>query len=197
MVPAYRRRRRRGAGVVLSCAAGRTVADPDVGRPADGRGTARCEQLRNVATCRGCTGVAVMPDVHFGKGATVGSVIAMRGAVSPGGGRRRHRLRHVRGADLADAPTTCPTTSRRLRVADRGRPSRWASACTTSRSTRRRLHGFRTARLGRRSGSGSTTLRRRRCSSGRSRADAADGHARRRQPLHRGLPRTTTRAGSG
>jgi tRNA-splicing ligase RtcB (3'-phosphate/5'-hydroxy nucleic acid ligase) len=27
--------------------------------------------------------VAAMPDVHFGKGATVGSVIAMRGAVSP------------------------------------------------------------------------------------------------------------------
>src|SRR5262249_55080531 len=27
--------------------------------------------------------VAVMPDVHFGKGATVGSVIAMRGAVAP------------------------------------------------------------------------------------------------------------------
>ena len=27
--------------------------------------------------------VAVMPDVHFGKGATVGSVIAMKGAVSP------------------------------------------------------------------------------------------------------------------
>src|ERR687895_146030 len=27
--------------------------------------------------------VAVMPDVHFGKGATVGSVIAMRDAVSP------------------------------------------------------------------------------------------------------------------
>ena len=27
--------------------------------------------------------LAVMPDVHFGKGATVGSVIAMRGAVSP------------------------------------------------------------------------------------------------------------------
>ncbi len=27
--------------------------------------------------------VAVMPDVHFGKGATVGSVVAMRGAVSP------------------------------------------------------------------------------------------------------------------
>src|SRR3982750_4254189 len=27
--------------------------------------------------------VAAMPDVHFGKGATVGSVIAMQGAVSP------------------------------------------------------------------------------------------------------------------
>jgi tRNA-splicing ligase RtcB len=27
--------------------------------------------------------IAVMPDVHFGKGATVGSVIAMKGAVSP------------------------------------------------------------------------------------------------------------------
>src|SRR4029077_6414441 len=27
--------------------------------------------------------VAGMPDVHFGKGATVGSVIAMKGAVSP------------------------------------------------------------------------------------------------------------------
>src|ERR1700739_1025435 len=27
--------------------------------------------------------VAAMPDVHFGKGATVGSVIAMKGAVSP------------------------------------------------------------------------------------------------------------------
>src|SRR2546423_11985642 len=27
--------------------------------------------------------VAVMPDVHFGKGATVGSVIAMKNAVSP------------------------------------------------------------------------------------------------------------------
>jgi tRNA-splicing ligase RtcB len=27
--------------------------------------------------------VAVMPDVHYGKGATVGSVIAMKNAVSP------------------------------------------------------------------------------------------------------------------
>ncbi|SDH87897.1 tRNA-splicing ligase RtcB [Sinosporangium album] len=40
-------------------------------------------QLRNVADLPWVHGVAVMPDVHYGKGATVGSVIAMRGAVSP------------------------------------------------------------------------------------------------------------------
>src|SRR5690349_14331334 len=41
------------------------------------------QQLRNVANLRWVHGVAVMPDVHYGKGATVGSVIAMRDAVSP------------------------------------------------------------------------------------------------------------------
>ena len=41
-------------------------------------------QLRNVASLPWVfKHVAVMPDVHFGKGATVGSVIAMRDAVSP------------------------------------------------------------------------------------------------------------------
>ncbi|SFP66716.1 tRNA-splicing ligase RtcB [Amycolatopsis arida] len=40
-------------------------------------------QLRNVADLPWVHGVAVMPDVHYGKGATVGSVIAMRDAVSP------------------------------------------------------------------------------------------------------------------
>lgn len=40
-------------------------------------------QLRNVADLLWVRGVAVMPDVHYGKGATVGSVIAMAGAVSP------------------------------------------------------------------------------------------------------------------
>ncbi|HWH00159.1 MAG TPA: RtcB family protein [Pilimelia sp.] len=40
-------------------------------------------QLRNVGALPWVQGVAVMPDVHFGKGATVGSVIAMRQAVSP------------------------------------------------------------------------------------------------------------------
>ena len=41
-------------------------------------------QLKNVAALPWVAHhVAVMPDVHFGKGATVGSVIAMRGAVAP------------------------------------------------------------------------------------------------------------------
>ncbi|MBG0832955.1 RtcB family protein [Planomonospora sp. ID67723] len=40
-------------------------------------------QLRNVSDLPWVHGVAVMPDVHHGKGATVGSVIAMRDAVSP------------------------------------------------------------------------------------------------------------------
>lgn len=40
-------------------------------------------QLRNIADLPWVHGLAVMPDVHLGKGATVGSVIAMRDAVSP------------------------------------------------------------------------------------------------------------------
>src|SRR5436309_12833243 len=41
-------------------------------------------QLKNVAALPWVAHhVAVMPDVHLGKGATVGSVIAMKGAVSP------------------------------------------------------------------------------------------------------------------
>ncbi|MEV0847553.1 RtcB family protein [Streptomyces sp. NPDC049954] len=40
-------------------------------------------QLQNVATLPWIAGLAVMPDVHYGKGATVGSVIAMRDAVCP------------------------------------------------------------------------------------------------------------------
>lgn len=42
------------------------------------------DQLRNIANLPYIhKHVAVMPDVHYGKGATVGSVIAMRDAVSP------------------------------------------------------------------------------------------------------------------
>src|SRR5215471_1667368 len=42
------------------------------------------DQLRNIAALPWAFHhVAVMPDVHFGKGATVGSVVAMRDAVAP------------------------------------------------------------------------------------------------------------------
>ncbi|APU17358.1 MULTISPECIES: RtcB family protein [Actinoalloteichus] len=55
----------------------RAWADPDEIEPQ------AMAQLRNVANLPWLHGLAVMPDVHFGKGATVGSVIAMRDAVSP------------------------------------------------------------------------------------------------------------------
>ncbi|WP_306368115.1 RtcB family protein [Nocardiopsis sp. CC223A] len=51
-------------------------------RPDEVEGAA-LEQLRNVSGMPWVHGLAVMPDVHYGKGATVGSVIAMRDAVSP------------------------------------------------------------------------------------------------------------------
>src|SRR3954453_20045020 len=42
------------------------------------------DQLRNISSLPWVFHhVAAMPDVHYGKGATVGSVIAMKGAVSP------------------------------------------------------------------------------------------------------------------
>ncbi|HRW17301.1 MAG TPA: RtcB family protein [Dermatophilaceae bacterium] len=44
---------------------------------------AAIQQLRNIASLPWVEGVRVMPDVHLGKGATVGSVIAMRQAVAP------------------------------------------------------------------------------------------------------------------
>jgi tRNA-splicing ligase RtcB len=55
----------------------RMWADPATVEPA------ALQQLHNVATLPWIKGLAVMPDVHYGKGATVGSVIAMRGAVCP------------------------------------------------------------------------------------------------------------------
>ncbi|MFD8752142.1 RtcB family protein [Kitasatospora sp. NPDC059577] len=41
------------------------------------------QQLRNISSLPWLRGLAVMPDVHLGKGATVGSVIAMKDAVCP------------------------------------------------------------------------------------------------------------------
>ncbi|HOA02580.1 MAG TPA: RtcB family protein [Dermatophilaceae bacterium] len=45
--------------------------------------SAALQQLRNIASLPWVVGVRVMPDVHLGKGATVGSVIAMSQAVAP------------------------------------------------------------------------------------------------------------------
>ncbi len=45
--------------------------------------SAAMDQLRNVTRLPWVHGLAVVPDVHYGKGATAGSVIAMRDAVSP------------------------------------------------------------------------------------------------------------------
>jgi tRNA-splicing ligase RtcB len=44
---------------------------------------AALRQLRDVSELPGLYGLRVMPDVHFGKGATVGSVIAMEQALAP------------------------------------------------------------------------------------------------------------------
>lgn len=41
------------------------------------------KQLQNIASLPWAYHIAVMPDVHYGKGATVGSVIALKNAVSP------------------------------------------------------------------------------------------------------------------
>lgn len=41
------------------------------------------DQLRNISKLPWVHGLRVMPDVHLGKGATVGSVVAMKQAVSP------------------------------------------------------------------------------------------------------------------
>lgn len=65
-----------------------TIADTRVPvkiwAPLEGVEGVAVAQLRNIAQLPWVAHhVAVMPDVHFGKGATVGSVVAMRGAVSP------------------------------------------------------------------------------------------------------------------
>lgn len=45
--------------------------------------SAAMDQIKQIASMDEVYGMRVMPDVHFGKGATVGSVIAMRNALSP------------------------------------------------------------------------------------------------------------------
>src|SRR5256712_13419418 len=55
-----------------------------LGTPAHEVEVAATNHLKNIACLPWCFHhVAAMPDVHLGKGATVGSVVAMRGAVAP------------------------------------------------------------------------------------------------------------------
>ena len=55
----------------------------DFWTPLDGVESAAIDQLVNIANLPGVVKVKVMPDVHLGKGATVGSVIATKNIVSP------------------------------------------------------------------------------------------------------------------
>lgn len=60
-----------------------TAAPVRMWLPQEETDEAALKQLRNIASLPWVHGVRVMPDCHLGIGATVGSVIAMRGAVSP------------------------------------------------------------------------------------------------------------------
>ena len=151
-------------------------------------GAQALQQLRNIAALPWVHGVAVMPDVHFGKGATVGLGDRDAAGRVAGRGRRGHRLRDGAVCDLAD----------RRRPAGRpvGDPLRRIEAAVPvgfgarrpGRASRARAGA---ARLGHLLG-----LRSRVCTTGcRSRESKAQqqmGIARWRQPLHRGLPATTT-----
>ena len=92
--------------------------------------------------------VAAMPDVHFGIGATVGSVIPTQGRDHPGRGRRRHRLRHDGGArprSRAERPAGQPgaaahrrSSARCRTAAPQRRPARPRRVGRTRRRRRRR-----------------------------------------------------------
>lgn len=60
-----------------------TAAPVRMWLPEEETDQAALKQLRNIASLPWVHGLRVMPDCHLGIGATVGSVIAMRGAVSP------------------------------------------------------------------------------------------------------------------
>src|SRR4051812_40341005 len=78
------------------------------------------QQLRNVASLPFLfKHLAVMPDVHWGKGATVGSVIATKGAIVPAavgvdiGCGMVAAMTDLTAADLPDSLAGCVRRSRR------------------------------------------------------------------------------------
>jgi tRNA-splicing ligase RtcB len=91
-------------------------------------GSDALDQLKNVAALpQVFHHVAVMPDVHYGKGATVGSVVAMRGAVSPaavgvdiGCGMAAVRT-NLRAGDLPDSLVTIRSAIEEVIPVGRGR----------------------------------------------------------------------------
>ena len=71
--------------------------------------------------------VAAMPDVHVGKGATVGSVIATHRAIIPAAVGVDIGCGMIAAAhERLPRPTTCRTTSAAMRDLDRGRRCRTA-----------------------------------------------------------------------
>ena len=143
-------------------------------------------QLKNVAALPWVAHhVAVMPDVHLGKGATVGSVIAMRGAVAPAAVGVDIGCGMAAVQDQPARPSDLPDDLRTLRAAiEHAIPvGRWR---TTARPGSARADDLRATRPG-------ADGRLRRAAAPR-RGSTRDGrlparHAGRRQPLHRGLPR--------
>ena len=104
---------------------------------AEARAAARAHRAR----CRSSTsGVAVMPDVHLGMGATVGSVIPTQRRDHPGGGRRGHRLRHDGGADDACARRDLPDDLRGAAHARSSARCRTAAPTTAGRNDRGAWH---------------------------------------------------------
>ena len=133
-----------------------------------------------------------MPDVHLGKGATVGTRDPDARRDHSGGGRRRHRLRHGAPCRRRSTATDLPDSLAALR-APIERACRSASAHTSAAAPRDAL-------------SAGAALERRRTQLSRAatsacaswiacgkfdheRVVASARHARRRQSLHRALPR--------
>ena len=137
--------------------------------------------------------IAAMPDVHFGIGATVGSVIPTKGAIIPA----------AVGVDIGCGMMAVQTTLTARGPA--GQPGAAASAIERAVPHGSRTKGARDRAPGQdapdsvdtrwaRSSRGCDADRREAPEAGEdARTAAAPGHARRRQPLHRGLPRRSRR----
>ncbi len=151
--------------------------------PLDEVDTQVITQLKNVAALPWVAHhVAVMPDVHLGKGATVGSVIAMHGAVAPaavgvdiGCGMAAVKTQpHGEGSARRSAPAAAGDRER-----DPGRQdvARRCGLAARARSAARRRSGA------------DGSLRPAGRQGVHRDGGVPDRDAGRRQPLHRGLPR--------